>query len=330
MGEVNNTKPTEDAGGEQITLLITELERSHREELQRIQLQYLEKVRQAESGRLKAEKDLEEIEERLSELNDQYRADVSGLNAQIIRSKEELLEQHRAISDLGQKLIRVETLRDALDQERRGLLERLRAEEQRGAQERERLEDDKKALAEQLERLTAELSASIEKRQQLEVVRAELEQRVVALESLRDALDQERRGLLERLRAEEQRGAQERESLEEERDFYRQAMIAAEQQLDAVQEGFLYQFQKRMEQGWKGFIGLPVVIWSVLRSALANKNVNTEAWLNQIEGVCNAHGANVAEDFIRRNARDPVALAKGLTRLARLLAPTDRELALAL
>ena len=330
MSEVNKTESSVDAGGEQIPLLIAELETSHREEFQRIQLQYLEKVRQVESGRLQAEKELEDLEDRFSELNEQYRADVSRLNAEITQSKEELLEQQRALSDLSKNLIRVESLRDNLDQERRGLLERLRAEEQRGAQERKRLEEDKNALAERLERLMAELTTSTEKRQQLDVARAELEQRVVALESLRDNLDQERRGLLERLRAEEQRGAQECRRLEDERDFYRQAMIAAEQNLELVRQGSLHQLQMRLDLGWKGFIGLPAVIWSALRSSVSKKDNDAEAWLNQIEAEWKAQGANVAEDFIRRKARDPIALATGLTRLARLIAPTDQAAALSL
>ena len=319
-----------DEGGNQIRLLIAELEKSHREELQRIQLQYLEKVRQVESGRLQAEKELEDLEDRFSELNEQYRAEISRLNAETTRAKDELIDQQRALSEFSKKLTRVESLRDNLDQERRGLLERLRAEEERGAQERKRLEEEKKALAEQFERLTAELSASTEKRQQLEVARAELEQRVAALESLRDNLDQERRGLLERLRAEEQRGAQERKRLEEERDFYRQAMITAEQNLDLVRQGLLHQLQIRLDLGWKGFIGFPAVIWSALRSAVSNKDNDAEAWLNQIEAEWKAQGANIAEDFIRRNARDPIALATGLTRLARLIAPTDQAAALSL
>ena len=330
MSEVNETEHSMDEGGNQIRLLIAELEKSHREELQRIQLQYLEKVRQVESGRLQAEKELEDLEDSFSELNEQYRAEISRLNAETTRAKDELIDQQRALSEFSKKLTRVESLRDNLDQERRGLLERLRAEEQRGAQERIRLEDDKKALAEQLERLTAELSASTEKRQQLEVARAELEQRVAALESLRDNLDQERRGLLERLRAEEQRGAQERKRLEEERDFYRQAMITAEQNLDLVRQGLLHQLQIRLDLGWKGFIGFPAVIWSALRSAVSKKDNDAEAWLNQIEAEWKAQGANIAEDFIRRNARDPIALATGLTRLARLIAPTDSGAALSL
>ena len=328
MSEVNKTESSVDAGGDPIRLLITELEKSHREELQRIQLQYLEKVRQVESGRLQAEKELEDLEDRFSELNEQYRAEVSRLNDEVTCASEELLEQQKALSELGNQLIRVESLRENLDQERRGLLERLRAEEQRGVQERKRLEEDKKSFSEQLERLTAELSTSTEKRQQLEVVRAELEQRVAALESLRENLDQERRGLLERLRAEEQRGVQERKRLVEERDFYRQAMITAEQNLDVLRQGLLHQLQLRLDRGWKGAVGLPAVIWSALRSAASKKNRDAEAWLNQIEGVYTGRGTKAAEDFIRRNARDPIALATGLTRLARLNEPSDSDAAL--
>ena len=330
MSEINKTELSLAGGGDQILLLIAQLEKSHREELQRVQLHYLEKIRQVESSRLQAENELKELEDSFSELNEQYRADVSRLNADTTRSKEELIDQLRALSELSKKLTRVESLRDNLDQERRGLLERLRAEEQRGAQERKRLEEDKNALAERLERLMAELTTSTEKRQQLDVVRAELEQRVVALESLRDNLDQERRGLLERLRAEEQRGAQERKRLEDERNFYRQAMIAAEQNLELVRLGLLHQLQMRLDLGWKEFIGLPAVIWSALRSAVSKKDNDAEAWLNQIEAEWKAQGANVAEDFIRRKARDPIALATGLTRLARLIAPTDQAAALSL
>ncbi|TXG95394.1 MAG: hypothetical protein E6R09_15645, partial [Rhodocyclaceae bacterium] len=121
MSEVNETEHSMDEGGNQIRLLIAELEKSHREELQRIQLQYLEKVRQVESGRLQAEKELEDLEDSFSELNEQYRAEISRLNAETTRAKDELIDQQRALSELSKKLTRVESLRDNLDQERRGL-----------------------------------------------------------------------------------------------------------------------------------------------------------------------------------------------------------------
>ena len=315
---------------EPVRLLVTELEKAHRDELRRIQIQHLEMVRQSESARLQAENERDALEDRFFELEERYRNELARLHTEISQTKEEALNAHKSLSALEKKLLLAEGLRDNLDQERRGLLERLRAEEKRGAEERKRLEEENKVLLERIDQLNEMVSAAAEKRQGLEIARAELAERVAALEGLRDKLDQERRELLERLRAEEKRGAEERKKLEEERDFYRQAMISAEQQLDIVSKGFLHQVGTRLGLGWKGVIGLPATILAALRAMIFKNENATDTWLCQIEEVYNAQGVKAAEDFIRRKSTEPVALATGLTRLARIIAPDDLDAALSL
>jgi hypothetical protein len=310
-------------------LLVAEFERAHREELQRIQVQFLEKVRLAESGRLQAEKEHEALEDRFFELEERYRNELARLNAEISQAKEEVVNAHKSLSAIEKKQLLTERLRDNLDQERRGLLERLRMEEKRGAEDRKKMEEENKAHLEQISQLREELSAATENRQRLEITRAELAERVAALEELRDNLDQERRGLLERLRMEEKRGAEDRKKMEEERDLYRQAMISAEQQLDIVSKDILHQVGMQLSLGWKGIIGLPVTIWSALRSVIFKENI-PDAWLSQIEETYSTHGIRAAEDFVRRKSTEPTVLATGLTRLARMITPDELDAALSL
>jgi glycosyltransferase involved in cell wall biosynthesis len=203
----------EDAG-EQLRLLASELEAARREELQRLQLQHFEKVRQVESGRLHAEEELEALEDRFTELDELYRVETARLNAALERAKDEVLASVKSLGEQNKKLARVEGLRDDLDRERGALLERIQNEELRGAESRKRLEAAHRMLVEKIETLEAELVVSHDARRQLELARIELNGRVVALEAQRDDFENERKDWHQRLNAAAERNAEDRQRLE--------------------------------------------------------------------------------------------------------------------
>ncbi|MDR1661115.1 MAG: glycosyltransferase [Azoarcus sp.] len=63
---------------------------------------------------------------------------------------------------------------------------------------------------------------------------------------------------------------------------------------------------------------------------MSGRHDDSDAWLNQIEETFTTKGYSAGEDFIRRSAVEPVDLASGLTRLARLTARSDPAAALSL
>lgn len=330
MDSINTTKTLVKNPGNVTRSPIEELETIHQEELQRIHLQHLEKIRQIESGRIQAEKELEQLEDKFAELGEKYRAETIQLNSEIIKIQQSTLDNRKSLADVETTLLRVENQRDNLDQERRGLLERLRTEETKKAEIQTRLESEKNQLTEQLNQLSQDLTAATEYRQRLKIAQARLKEQVTLLENQRNNLGQEKHELQERLRTIELQGVEERKKLEGERNFYRQAMISAEQQLDFLSKGFLHQLGRQLDLGWKGIFGLPALTWSALWSARSTKDSNPDAWLDQLEEVLTQQGAKAAENFVRRKCTEPAHLATGLTRLARKMSPDHLDAALPL
>lgn len=288
-----------DDAGEPLRLLVLELEQARREELQRIQIQHFEKVRQIESGRLHAEQELEALKDRFAELSDFHRAETARLHVELERAKDEVLDSVKSLAEQNKTLARVEGLRDALDRERAELLERLRDEALRNAQSRKRLDAAQRALADRIETLKAE--------------------KTLLVESV-DQLNEERKAREEHA-----------EQLRRERVFYRRAMMVAEQRLRLAETGFRRQFGQAVAVGftsWRGFVRLPSAVWSAVRGPVFGRRSDTGAWLNQVEEVFAKHGASASEDFVRINAASQIDLAAGLTKLARLLARNDPSAAL--
>lgn len=327
-----------DGAGEPLRLLILEFEAARREELQRIRLEHFEKVRQIESGRLRAEEEAEAFERRFNELSDLYRNETARLYAELEQARDEVLKSAKLIAEKEKRLIRVRGIRDELYRDRSN-----RLEQQRNAA----LRDAQALLQRQAEQgaLTAELAAANESGRQLELIRLELSGRVAALEGLRDGLQAQRRDLRERLQAVEARGAQDRQRLEtekmrlaaqadcfrRERTCYQAAMVAAEQRLRAAEAGLSRRLGKAMAAGftsWKGFAGLPGAVWAAWRDSASVPYRDAPRWLGRIEEVFMKHGGRSGEDFVRIHAVGPVELATGLTQLARLVAQTDALAAL--
>jgi glycosyltransferase involved in cell wall biosynthesis len=127
---------------------LAEFEKARREEIERLRIQHLERFRQLESGRLRAEEERDAQEEKFAALDEQYRRETARLNDALSRLGEEKRLALDARADLDARLARAEASRDSLDREKREWLERWREERARAAEERERLEKEKKALKE--------------------------------------------------------------------------------------------------------------------------------------------------------------------------------------
>ncbi|CAB3847075.1 D-inositol-3-phosphate glycosyltransferase [Achromobacter animicus] len=361
MDARKTTEAPEKDSEDRLSLLASGLEAMHREELHRIQLQHFERIRQIESGRLRAEDELETLADRFAEQDELHRGEVATLNAQLNAVRQEVLESVKRFGEQEKKLSRAEALRDALDRERSALFERLRADELRGAQDRKSLEIDKRALAEKVAGLEQALVGAEQAKQRLELARAESKAQAVALAASCDDLERQRLKLNEQLREEAGRLEQHRlrlgaeirqlqqqalrlsdeknflaahaDQIQRERESYRGAMVAAERQLRAVQARRGRQIGSAVAAGftsWKGFIKLPSAVWRALGSAGANGRPPADVWLAQIDEIFDNGGVRASEDFVRINAGDPSDLASGLTKLARLTAAKDPAIALRL
>lgn len=163
MDETKMTESVLNEAGEKLRLLVLELETARREEFQRVQLQHFEKIRQIESGRLRAEDELEALEDRFNELNDLFRTETDRLHGDLDQAKSEVLESVKLLAEGNQKLARLEGQRNDLDRERGGLQERLRDEQQRNQESRTRLEEEKAQLVETIDLLNQEKAARQER-----------------------------------------------------------------------------------------------------------------------------------------------------------------------
>lgn len=345
-----------------LRLLVSGLEARHREELQRVQLQHFERIRQIESARLRAEDELETLVDRFAEQDELHRVEVAKLNTQIDAVRQEVLVSVKRIVEQEKKLSRADALRDALDRERGALFERLQADERRTAEDRKRLELDKRTLAEKVASLEQALADAEHAKQRLVLARAESQAQAAALAASCDDLERQRHALHVQLREEASRLEQHRLRLDaeicqlqqqtlrlsdeknvlsahigqiqHERESYRDAMVAAERRLLAMRVGGVgRQVGRAVAAGftsWKGFVKLPSAVWRALGSAGANGHPHAGAWLAQIDVVFDRSGIRASEDFVRINAGEPGDLASGLTKLARLVAAKDPENALRL
>ena len=132
-----------------------------------------------------------------------------------------------------------------------------------------------------------ELSESNASNQRSERVKAEQNERLASLQMMHDNLDQERRGLLERLSAEEERNEASRAQLaaenkalaehlarlEQERALYRQAMYSAEQRLNTRSRGFFNRVSWAILNGfssWRGFFHIPAALWKSVYQSIAH------------------------------------------------------------
>lgn len=308
--------------------LFAELEKIRQEEMQRLQILHLEKLRQSETARLQVEAELEAFEEKYAELDERFRTESKQINVELSQARDALLTAQQSLIELNKKTVRAESQRDTLEQERRRLLECLRAEETHSGEAQKEREAERKDLNARQSRLEEALANANDNRKQLELVCAGLTERLVALESQRDALEQERRSLLERLQVQAARYDEARQTLEDERNFYRQGMLLAEQKFHATEGGFLRRLGQAQQGkgGWHRLLGWPGAIWS----ALASKSNQGDAWMKQIEERFARQGVTEAEIHIRRYAGTSVDLATGLTRLARLALVDDTQQALRL
>ena len=315
---------------EPLSLLLAEFEKARNEEIRRIELRHFEERRRVESGRLRVEDEFEVLEDRYAELDEQYRTETLRLGSELDQARQDAFSTVKSLAELEKKLVRTEQVRDNLDRERVGLLERLKAQEAHNAELGDRWKEERKSFGERVGQLEGEL--------------AELEKKLVRTEQVRDNLDRERVGLLERLKMQEMRSAEEDKQraeeskawamrvsrIDEERDRYRNALIAVERRLQAVEAGFSYRARQALAgaSSWKGLLRLPSLLWKAWRASNADQHGNAAEWLNRLEDILITQGKEAAENFVRKQAVASGDLAVGLTKLARLLTRDDQTAAL--
>ena len=343
MTGFKSTKSYANKARGQLHLLRAELQTFYREELQQNRLQYLEKIRQVEANRLRAEEELETLEDNFAELDERFRSETSRLNNEISLAKNEIVDLLHSQTELQKLLHNAESIQDEyLEQIRQVEANRLRAEE-----ELETLEDNFAELDERFRsetsRLNNEISLAKNEIAGLFHSQTELQKLLRNAESIQDDLKQEKREIRDRLRAEEDECRKLKGELntlkdrigqlEKERYFYHRCMVYAEQQLHEVKRGLFRQVNQVMITGfssWKGLANLPSTLWRTLRSSLFLQGRHIEALLDQIEEIFSTQGKGAAESFIRGNATGHVELASGLTKLARLVAREDLPASLSL
>ncbi len=168
--------------------LLEDLQRAHREEMQRLQVHYFEKVRQAESNRLHAENDLDVMEDRLLTLEEEFRAERGQLSAEMERLRNELVDAGRLQTGLEKRLAISEERLGLAERQRRALDERLSGETVRHGEASKLLDMQRQELTARLQRLEEALSASREHAERLEATRAEL---VAQLQASRVAFEKQ-------------------------------------------------------------------------------------------------------------------------------------------
>jgi glycosyltransferase involved in cell wall biosynthesis len=174
---------------------IIALEQAHREELERIHLQYAERIRQVEAARLENESKLEQQQDFYANLAEQYRGETKQRATELLAAKDLLLQATTGAATIENRLVQMESLRDALETERRSLHEALQtlrtehADQGKAATQlqaqRDALETERRSLHEALQSLQEQLAAQGKAATQLQ--------------AQRDALATERRTLQETL-----------------------------------------------------------------------------------------------------------------------------------
>ena len=105
--------------------ILTALEQAHREELERTYLQYAERIRQIEVVRLENESKLEQQQGFHANLAEQYKGEAKQRTAELLAAKDLLLRAAEERATIENRLVQIESQRDALETERRALYETL-------------------------------------------------------------------------------------------------------------------------------------------------------------------------------------------------------------
>ena len=128
LGEINSARPEH--------LLV--LEQAHREELERVRLQYVERIRQAEAARLNAEHRLDEQLSSHANLAEQYSLEAKQRTVELLSAKDLLLKATEDAVTVEKRILDTESRSDAFDTERRTLQEtilKLRGQQEDQAKE---------------------------------------------------------------------------------------------------------------------------------------------------------------------------------------------------
>ena len=101
--------------------IVTVLEQAHREELERTYSQYAEQIRQIEAVRLESERKLKQQQDFHANLAEQYRGEVKQRTAELLVAKDSLLRAAEERATIENRLMQIESQRDALEMDRRTL-----------------------------------------------------------------------------------------------------------------------------------------------------------------------------------------------------------------
>ena len=177
------------------------LEQAHREELERIHLQYAERIRQFEAARLENESKLEQQQDFHANLSEQYREEAKQRANELLAAKDLLFQATARAATIENRLVQMESQRDALEREQWTLKEALQTlREQHAAQvkvaaqlqgQREALVKERRTLHETLQMLRDQHAAQVKAATQLQAQRdALLKERRTLHETLQTLRDQ--------------------------------------------------------------------------------------------------------------------------------------------
>jgi len=182
------------------------LEQARREELEQ---QYAEGVRQIEAASSENESKLEQQQDFHANLAEQYGEEAKRRKAELLAAKELLLQATERAATIENRLVQIESQRDALEAERRTLHEALQMlrkqhmDQEREAEalktQRDGIDAERRALAEHVRMQSAELRAGQAALQSLQEQQAAQGKVASQLQAKRDALETEQRTFHEAL-----------------------------------------------------------------------------------------------------------------------------------
>ena len=171
------------------------IEQTHREELERMHLQYAERIRQIESARLEGERKLEEQQDFHARLAEKYQAEAEQRKSELLTTKDLLRKASEEAAALDKRVTLIEAQRETLESERRTLHEALQSLRKDHASQvktsgqlqaqRDALEKERQSLQETVKTLQGQLATQVNA--------------ATRLQAQRDALVIERRTLQETL-----------------------------------------------------------------------------------------------------------------------------------
>jgi glycosyltransferase involved in cell wall biosynthesis len=255
MGSKSLTRPTTGMKPSALTDIISALGDAHGKELERIHLQYAERIRQIESAHLEQEEKLEQQQEYYADLAEQHRKEAKDRTTELLAAKDLALQATGKAATIEQRIAQMELQRDVLETERKTLHETIQTlRKERDAQGKvpaqfqaqlEALEAERRALQETVHTLRKECDvqgkAPAQYQAQLEISEAERRTLQETIQTLRQEHEvhgkaaTQHQAQLEALEAERRTLQETIQTLRQEHEVHGKAAMQYQAQLEALE-----------------------------------------------------------------------------------------------